>query len=59
LLPTLSLRHLPPMLGIGHRVRQAVEILLGHFLGSVLLRKLALKEGELLDKAFGILAGRI
>jgi hypothetical protein len=47
------------MLGIGHRVRQAVEILLGHFLGSVLLRKLALKEGELLDKAFGILAGRI
>jgi hypothetical protein len=58
LLPVLPNRHLPPMLGISHHFTQDAGVLLGHLSGPALLRKLALKEGDLLDKAFGILAGR-
>jgi hypothetical protein len=58
LLPTLPLRHLPLTLDIGRRVRQAAGILLNQFLGPRLLRKPALKEGDLSDKAFGILASK-
>jgi hypothetical protein len=53
LLPTLPLIHLPPMLGIDRRFRQATEILLSHLSGLVFLRKLSLKLGDLPDKAFG------
>jgi hypothetical protein len=47
LLPVLPLRHLPPMFGISHRVRQAAGILL-----------IQLKEGDLPDMAFCILVSR-
>jgi hypothetical protein len=46
------------MLGISRHIRQAVGILLGYLLGPALLHKLALKEGNLLDKAFSILTCR-
>jgi hypothetical protein len=46
------------MLGIGHHIRQAAGILLGQLSCPTLLRKLTLKEGDLLNKAFCILASR-
>jgi hypothetical protein len=58
LLLALPLRHLPPTLDIGRRVRQALGILFSQLLGLALLCKLALKESDLLDKAFYILTSR-
>jgi hypothetical protein len=55
LLPVLPHKHLPPILGIGRHVRQAVGILLGKLSGLVLLHKLILKKGDLPDKAFCII----
>jgi hypothetical protein len=46
------------MLGIDRHFRQTVRILLDHLSSPVLLCKLALKEGDLLNKAFDILMGR-
>jgi hypothetical protein len=58
LIPTLPLRRLPSMLGIGRHVRQAMGILLGQLSGPTLLRTLALKEGDLSDKGFCILMSK-
>ncbi len=58
LLPTLPLRRLPSMLGIGRHVRQAMGILLGQLSGPTLLRTLALKEGDLPDKALYVFMSR-
>jgi hypothetical protein len=58
LLSVLPLRHLPPMLNIDCRNRQAVGIILDQLPGSALLRNLTLKEGDLPDKAFYILLSR-
>jgi hypothetical protein len=49
--------HLPSTLGIGCHIKQATGILLGHLSGLALL-KLVHKEGNLPDKAFGILTSK-
>jgi hypothetical protein len=54
LLSMFPLRHLPLMLSIGCRIRQATRILLGQLPVPALLRKLALKE-DLSDKTLCIL----
>jgi hypothetical protein len=57
-LPTLLLGHLPSTLSIGRGIRQATGFLLGHLSSSAHHRKLTLKEGDLLNKAFCILMSR-
>jgi hypothetical protein len=53
-----QLLKLLPMLDISCHVKQATGIRLGQLSGLVLLRKLALKEGDLSNKAFCILASK-
>jgi hypothetical protein len=58
LLLVLHLRYLPPTLDISRRFRQAARIPFSQLSGLALLCKLALKEGNLLDKAFNNLVSR-
>jgi hypothetical protein len=58
MLSALPLKYLTLILAIGHRIGQAMGILLGHLSSMVCLRKLTLMEDDLPDKAFCILASR-
>jgi hypothetical protein len=58
MLLAIPLRHLPPMLDIGHRVRQDVQILHGYLPCPVQLCNLTLKEGNLPGKVFNIFMRR-
>jgi hypothetical protein len=58
MLMALPLKRIQPTLSSGHCFRQAMGILLGHLSSLARLRKLALKEGDLSNKAFSIFMSR-
>jgi hypothetical protein len=57
-LSMLPLGHHQPARTISRRVRQAMELPLGHLSGPARLHKLTLEEGDLLDKVFYVFMSR-
>jgi hypothetical protein len=49
---------LPSLLGIGHYIRQAPKVLLGHLSSLAHLRKLALEKGNSLSEALSLPVSR-
>jgi hypothetical protein len=56
--PALPLRFLPTPLGIGHFIKQALRVLLGHLSSLARLRTLTLEKGDPSNKALYLLTSR-
>jgi hypothetical protein len=54
----LPLRLLPPLLGVGRCIRQALIVILGCISSLAHLRKLILEEGNSLSEALCLIANR-